>query len=62
MFSQYCADYFARSPVLAYPMLALGIFIVVFVSVSIRALLQARTEVDHMASLPLSDTEDKRHG
>jgi hypothetical protein len=61
MLSQYSADYFARSPVLAFPLLALGIFLIVFVVVSLRALLQSRSQVDHMACLPLEGTEETRH-
>ncbi len=46
---------FERSPLLALPIIALLIFMVVFVLVAIRALRQSRTEVDSMARLPLDD-------
>lgn len=64
MLSQLSADYFARSPVLAYPIAALGLFLLVFVAVSLRAVLRARSDMDRMAQLPLRDAEAeaKRHG
>ena len=55
MLSQFSADFFARSPVLAGPVVALGIFIVVFVAVSVRAARTKKTELDRMAALPLAD-------
>jgi hypothetical protein len=64
MLSQLSADYFARSPVLAYPIAALGLFLLVFIAASLRALLRARSDMDQMAQLPLLDAERevKRHG
>jgi hypothetical protein len=64
MLSQLSADYFARSPVLAYPILALGLFLLVFIVVSLRAALRAPSEIERMAQLPLHDSEREveRHG
>lgn len=64
MLSQLSADYFARSPVLAYPIAALGVFLVVFIAVSLRAALRAQSDMERMAQLPLLDSEQevKRHG
>jgi hypothetical protein len=64
MLSQLSADYFARSPVLAYPIAALGLFLLVFIAVSLRAVLRTRSDMDRMAQLPLLDAEPEveRHG
>ena len=63
MLRQLSADYFARSPLLAYPVIALAIFLVVFVVVSVRALRSRREDVERMAALPLlSDSEVSGHG
>jgi cbb3-type cytochrome oxidase subunit 3 len=63
MLSQLAADYFARSPVLAFPIVALALFMVVFVAVSVRALCRQRAELDQLAALPLADSQEvKRHG
>jgi hypothetical protein len=61
MLSQLSADYFARSPVLAFPVAALGLFLLVFIGVSLRALLRERTELDRMAQLPLQDSHPDTH-
>jgi hypothetical protein len=61
MLSQLSADYFARSPVLAFPIAALGLFLLVFIGVSLRALLRERSELDRMALLPLQDTTPETH-
>jgi hypothetical protein len=57
---QLSVDYFARSPVLAYPVLALAIFLTVFIVVSVRALRARREDVERMAALPLSDSSDSK--
>jgi hypothetical protein len=64
MLSQLSADYFARSPVLAFPIAALGLFLLVFIGVSLRAALRAQSDMQHMAELPLRDSEREveRHG
>lgn len=64
MLSQLSADYFARSPVLAYPIAALALFLLVFIGASLRAVLRSRSEMDQMAQLPLLDAEEEvtRHG
>lgn len=61
MLSQLAADYFARSPVLAYPIAALALFIIVFVAVSVRAFLSRKSELDTMAALPLQDSKEVEH-
>lgn len=55
MLSQLSADFFARSPLLLGPVVALAIFVVVFVAVSVRAVRTKKHDVDRMAALPLAD-------
>jgi hypothetical protein len=62
MLSQLAAEYFARSPVLVLPALALGIFFVVFIFVSLRALLARGEDMQRMAALPIAEGEVERHG
>jgi hypothetical protein len=50
-------DYFRHSPLLFYPLLALAIFMVVFVLVSLRTLLTHKQRYDALAALPLMDDE-----
>lgn len=50
-------DFFARSPVLLGPLVALALFFAVFVSASGRALLTRRTVVDRAARMPFEDDE-----
>lgn len=50
-------DYFARSPLLLLPVLALGIFFGIFVVLSARALLTKKSECDDLARLPFSTPE-----
>lgn len=52
-------DFFAASPVLAYPIAALGLFLAAFALVTWRALRQPRGEVESAARLPLDDEEVK---
>ena len=61
MLSQLAADYFARSPVLAYPIAALALFMTVFIVVSVRAFRSRRSELDEMAALPLQDSKEVEH-
>lgn len=61
MLTQLATHFFARSPVLAWPLLALGIFFVVFVAVSVRALSRERDVMQRMAELPLQNNEGHGH-
>jgi hypothetical protein len=58
MLGWFASDFFARSPVLVYPIIALAIFMTVFVTVSLRALFRPKSELERLAALPL--TEDDR--
>lgn len=48
-------DFFGASPMLALPKIALIIFLVVFVAVTIRTLLMKKSEVSSQAQLALED-------
>lgn len=61
MLSQLSAEFFARSPVLAWPVFALGVCLSVFLAVSIRALFGRRDQLQRMAELPLDDSEVSHH-
>lgn len=52
-------DFFARSPVLLGPVIALVLFMIVFAATAIYALRTRREQHDQMALLPLK--EDDRH-
>lgn len=56
-------DYFAKSPMLWFPLLALALFMLVFVLVTIVTLATAKTRHDRAANLPLADAaeEEARH-
>lgn len=62
MLSQLSSEFFARSPLLAWPVFAMGLFLCVFVSVSVRALFGRRDEMQRMAELPIQDSEVEEHG
>ncbi len=51
-------DLLAQTPLLALPLYALFLFLLVFAFVVIRALTRARNEVAVAAHLPLLDDED----
>jgi hypothetical protein len=59
MLSQLAREFFARSPVLAWPVFALALFSCVFIAVTLKALLARREDVQRLAALPLSDAEEK---
>ena len=46
-------DYFRHSPMLAYPLAALAIFMLVFFVVTLRTVLRSKSGYDSMALLPL---------
>lgn len=55
MMSRLAHDFFASSPVLALPVIALVIFTTVFVGISIKAFRMSKLEADAHASLPLQE-------
>ncbi|MDD9935057.1 MAG: hypothetical protein OXT09_15705 [Myxococcales bacterium] len=55
MLSWISSDFFARSPVLLFPVIALCIFMGVFTLGAVRAFLTDRRELDALSRLPLQD-------
>jgi hypothetical protein len=53
-------DYFRQSPLLFYPLVALAIFMGVFLGVALRTVLSVKHGYDALAALPLSDDEQGR--
>jgi uncharacterized membrane protein (DUF485 family) len=53
MLGWFASDFFARSPVLIFPLVALGLFMTVFVLATVRALMANREHLDRMSRLPL---------
>ncbi len=50
----------AQSPLLALPLMAMALFIVVWVATTVRALTRSRAEVEAVARIPLSEDDDGR--
>ena len=53
MLSWLASDYFQQSPVLAFPVLALLIFMAVFTAMAYRAFRAPQKELDQLSMLPL---------
>ena len=51
-------QFFADSPVILYPILALLLFLVVFVSITVRVLRARREDLDALARIPFGDEEE----
>lgn len=63
MMSWFASGFFAKSPVLAAPLIGLFVFLAVFAIVTARALFKNRDDIEHAASLPLeSDDGRPSHG
>ena len=56
-------EYFTKSPMLLFPLLALALFMLVFVLVTVVAFATDKSRHDRAASLPLADglEEEVRH-
>lgn len=57
MLSQIAKTFFGASPVLGYPVIAMLIFLAVFLVVSVRALRKDRSEIDQLAKIPFEGEE-----
>jgi hypothetical protein len=58
------SEYFQKSPMLWYPVLALALFMLVFIVVTVKAALARGQELEAMARLPLDQSdagEESRH-
>ena len=57
MMSFMAMDYFRNSPVLMYPLIALAIFMVVFLAVTVRTVLTNKGSYEAVSRLPLGGGE-----
>ncbi len=62
MISDIASGFFARSPVLVLPLIALGLFMLVFTLTTLRALLGKDAGIEQISRLPLDDDEEDGHG
>lgn len=58
MLGWFASDYFSQSPVLIFPLVALGLFMTVFMVVSLRALFARKPNLDRLAQLPLESDDE----
>lgn len=58
MLSRLSQEFFQASQLLALPLLALVLFLVVFAGITIRALRTPAAEIDHMGRLPLDEKKE----
>jgi hypothetical protein len=61
MLSWISSDFFERSPLLAFPVLALVLFMVVFTANAVRALRTKKPELERLANLPLEREQEVDH-
>ena len=60
MLSTMAKGFFAQSPALFYPVLALILFVVVFVAITVRTLRRDKRDIDEHARIPLADSAGRR--
>lgn len=53
-------DLFAQSPLLVLPLVAMFLFLTVWVAASIRVMTRSRQEMEAAARIPLEDTDERR--
>lgn len=61
MISVVAQDFFQRSPVLVFPLIALVIFMGIFTAVSLRTLIKGKRHFERYARMPLEDGESTSH-
>jgi hypothetical protein len=63
MLSFMASEYFQRSPMLLYPLVALALFMLVFLVVTVKTVLTKGARYEAIARLPLEDQarEESRH-
>ena len=59
--SRFAAEFFSQSPALLLPILALVLFVSVFLVIVIRAMRMSASEVDHNARIPLEEELEVPH-
>lgn len=60
--SRFASEFFAQSPVLILPLIALLIFVGIFLFFTIQVLRMKTTDVERFARLPLEESEEENHG
>ncbi|MDH3653074.1 MAG: cbb3-type cytochrome c oxidase subunit 3 [Myxococcales bacterium] len=59
--SRFASEFFEQSPVLLYPLLALGLFFIVFLVVIVRVMRMKSSEVNEYARIPLEEESEVPH-
>ena len=59
MLGYMASEFFASSPVLWLPVIALGLFLLAFTILTIRAMRKPKSEIDRLAALPLEPEESQ---
>ena len=59
--SRFAAEFFAQSPALLYPLIALVLFFSIFLVVVVRVIRMKASEVDRRARIPLDDEAEVTH-
>ncbi|MGB5268761.1 MAG: hypothetical protein WBN30_19375 [Polyangiales bacterium] len=59
--SRFASEFFANSPVLLYPLLALALFFIVFLVVIVRVMRMKTSDVDEYARIPLEEESEVPH-
>jgi hypothetical protein len=60
MLSFMASEYFQRSPMLFYPLLALALFMAVFFIITLRAVLTGGARYQALARLPLEEVDTRK--
>jgi len=59
--SRFASEFFAHSPALLYPVIALIVFVTVFLVVVIRVVRMNASEADYCARIPLEEESEVPH-
>lgn len=59
--SRFAAEFFSQSPALLLPILALVLFVTVFLFIVVRVMRMSASEVDRNARIPLEDELEVPH-
>jgi hypothetical protein len=59
--SRFASEFFANSPVLLYPLLALALFFIVFLVVIVRVMRMKTSDVNEYARIPLEEESEVPH-
>jgi len=62
MISELARDFFQNNPTIAGPLVAIGIFVVIFTIATIRAMKADKSYIAHMSHLPLDGDSEVSDG